>query len=235
MNVVVAAHAGHPAGVHLSGTRRAERVYRTLVDNAQEAGRRLGVRHRAAGEPEASETADSLIRYAESGRAGDWTLRSALVRLAQPEPVRAGAVLELIRRCDGAIAPFTRRLEAAMTQTDPRIDLATLVGNRWSPSSGQLDIRVADLARLAWREPEVFPALLEGYREEVDLHDDEVAALPYLEAAIVLDDLAVTLTDWAAAGSRQPPPCELVDARCTEAFELLEALGVAREQRPSRR
>lgn len=52
-----------------------------------------------------------LVDYAESPRVDDWTLRSALVRLAQPEPVRAGAVLELIRRTDAALAPHRRRLE----------------------------------------------------------------------------------------------------------------------------
>jgi len=31
-----------------------------------------------------------LVDYAESSRDGDWTLRSALVRFAQPEPTRAG-------------------------------------------------------------------------------------------------------------------------------------------------
>lgn len=44
-----------------------------------------------------------IIDYAEAERVGGWTLRSALVRFAQPEPVRASAVLELVRRTDGAL------------------------------------------------------------------------------------------------------------------------------------
>ena len=61
--------------------------------------------------------------YADVARDGDWTLRSALVRFAQPEPVRAGVVLELVRRTDGALkrageagaeelAPVVAELEA---------------------------------------------------------------------------------------------------------------------------
>ena len=49
-----------------------------------------------------------LADYAERARVGDWSLRSALVRYAQPQPRRAGAVLELVRRTDGALKPFTR-------------------------------------------------------------------------------------------------------------------------------
>lgn len=52
-----------------------------------------------------------LLAYAEAPRQGDWSLRSALVRYAQPEPQRASAVLELIRRTDGALHPHARRLE----------------------------------------------------------------------------------------------------------------------------
>jgi len=45
----------------------------------------------------------SLLGFADAPRDQDWTLRSALVRFAQPEPTRAGAVLELVRRTDGAL------------------------------------------------------------------------------------------------------------------------------------
>lgn len=54
---------------------------------------------------------DAIIDYAERARIGDWTLRSALVRYAQPEPARASAVLELIRRTDGALKTHARAIE----------------------------------------------------------------------------------------------------------------------------
>ncbi|MFP5320565.1 MAG: hypothetical protein ACLGIC_01825 [Acidimicrobiia bacterium] len=43
------------------------------------------------------------VGFADAPRDRDWSLRSALVRFAQPEPTRAGAVLELVRRTDGAL------------------------------------------------------------------------------------------------------------------------------------
>lgn len=38
-------------------------------------------------------------------------MRAALVRYAQPEPLRASAVLELIRRIDAALHPYARDIE----------------------------------------------------------------------------------------------------------------------------
>lgn len=61
--------------------------------------------------PLTPEQARRLAAYAERPRVGDWSLRSALVRFAQPEPVAASAVLELVRRLDSTLAPYARRLE----------------------------------------------------------------------------------------------------------------------------
>lgn len=54
----------------------------------------------------------SLLDFAERPRAGDWSLRSALTRYAQPEPERVSAVLALVRRIDTALkalAPVLQR------------------------------------------------------------------------------------------------------------------------------
>lgn len=71
-----------------------------------------------------------VIEYAERPRVDDWSLRAALVRYAQPEPARAGAVLELVRRTDGALKPYHRLLERSpeLAAVDPDDDgsLATL-------------------------------------------------------------------------------------------------------------
>lgn len=65
----------------------------------------------------------AVLDYGESPREGGWSLRSALVRYAQPEPLRASAVLELVRRTDGALHPFrTRR-----ATTPGAADLTTLL------------------------------------------------------------------------------------------------------------
>lgn len=52
-----------------------------------------------------------LVDYAERPRHGDWSLRSALVRYAQPEPVRVSQVLELVRRVDAALGANAKVLQ----------------------------------------------------------------------------------------------------------------------------
>ena len=182
-------------------------AYRAAVADRREAGRQLARQHED-GTADAADDAGAvapLVHYAETTRKGDWSLRSALVRLAQPEPVRAGAVLELVRRCDASLSPFGSRLE---------------------------NHRVSELAKLRHDDGEHFAELLEGYQAESPLSDEEVAALPYLGVALTLEELAVVLSDWAAAGAADPPPCENVDVLCATAFERLEALGVPREEQP---
>ena len=52
----------------------------------------------------------SLVAYAERSRVGDWSLRSALCRYAQPQPVRVSAVLELVRRIEFSLHKLQGRL-----------------------------------------------------------------------------------------------------------------------------
>jgi hypothetical protein len=52
-----------------------------------------------------------LVDFAERPRAREWSLRSALVRYAQPEPQRVNDVLELVRRVDAALAKHAAELE----------------------------------------------------------------------------------------------------------------------------
>jgi hypothetical protein len=53
----------------------------------------------------------SLIDFAERARVGDWSLRSALVRYAQPEPERVSSLLEQVRRIEFALHPLAKVLE----------------------------------------------------------------------------------------------------------------------------
>ena len=59
--------------------------------------------------PEPPELA-RLLDFAERSRAGDWSLRSSLVRYAQSQPVRVSQVLELVRRIEAALHPHARLL-----------------------------------------------------------------------------------------------------------------------------
>ena len=52
-----------------------------------------------------------LIDFAERSRVGDWSLRSALCRYAQPQPQRVSTVLDLVRRIDFALHPHAKRLD----------------------------------------------------------------------------------------------------------------------------
>jgi len=52
-----------------------------------------------------------LLDAAERPRAGNWSLRAALTRYAQPQPQRASDVIELLRRAEAALKPHQRRLE----------------------------------------------------------------------------------------------------------------------------
>lgn len=51
-----------------------------------------------------------LVDYAERGRAGDWSLRSALVRYAESQPQQVSDVLELVRRIEAALRPHAKLL-----------------------------------------------------------------------------------------------------------------------------
>lgn len=52
----------------------------------------------------------ALVDLAERPRATGWSLRAALVRYAQPEPVRSGEILELVRRIDQALKGHAKLL-----------------------------------------------------------------------------------------------------------------------------
>lgn len=178
-----------------------------------------------------------LVQYAESARVGDWSLRSALVRYAQPEPARASAVLELVRRTDGALKPLVRALEQAETATDPELSPASFGSGAQGLLTSdrvRIDARAADLARVALRAPDQVDRVLGEYDAVSPLSDAERTAIPLLAVAVELDALGDVLASWAHDRSR-PRPDDEVDAIARRAFGMLASLGVEREHRPPRR
>lgn len=172
-----------------------------------------------------------LVDYAESGRSGDWTLRSALVRFAQPEPTRAGSVLELIRRTDGALKPHRRRLESVSAPSHPDLGEDLVIAADGVPSIRSdarrvLDAPVADLARAAHRLDDG-DAIVAAYVAVAGDHPS-FEAIPLLAVALELDAIAEALVPWART-HEGPPPVEAVDERTAVAFERLGVLGVPRE------
>lgn len=172
-----------------------------------------------------------LVDFAESSRTGDWSLRSALVRFAQPEPTRAGAVLELVRRTDGALKPHRRRLESASVPTHPDLGPTLLVaaggGVALDPGARRvLDAPAADLARASLRLPDG-DAVVAAYVAAAG-DDPTHEAVPLLAVALELDAVAEVLVAWALV-HHGPPPVGEVDERAAAAFARLAELGVPRE------
>ncbi len=52
-----------------------------------------------------------LIDFAERPRVGDWSLRAALTRYAQPQPQRVSDVLDLVRRIEFALGSYRQAIE----------------------------------------------------------------------------------------------------------------------------
>lgn len=52
-----------------------------------------------------------LIDFAERPRTHDWSLRSALVRYAQPQPERVNGILDLVRRIEWALGQHGKLIE----------------------------------------------------------------------------------------------------------------------------
>ena len=62
-----------------------------------------------------------LLDVAERSRVGDWSLRSALVRYAQGEPVRVNRVLDVVRRLDAGLKPHVKALERDPESADEQV------------------------------------------------------------------------------------------------------------------
>ena len=193
-------------------------------------GQRLAERHAGttdAGQPPELDEVHSLLNYSEAPYDGDWTLRSSLMRLAQPNPARVGQVLDLTRRLDAPLHHVRRILERHV-----------VVADRWLTPSGLEDlpllplgdIRTADLARLvaAGCDPS---DLLAGYEESQELEHEERLAVPLLAVAVQIEDLAKTLSGWALVGPANPP-LDAVDRFVETVGPRLDELGVPEETGP---
>ncbi|MEZ5409612.1 MAG: hypothetical protein R2761_16405 [Acidimicrobiales bacterium] len=198
------------------------------------AARALAERHR---EPAPPQPERSILNLAESPRDDDWSLRAALVRLAQPEPVRAGAVLEIVRRCQGGLAPLARALERHTVWSEPGLgpgSVTEAAAGGWTLADDgdrRPDIRLADLARLAGGDPAALDVVAGSYGAVAPLDPEEVAALGLVAVAVAIDGLAGELARWAVT-AEGPPPLAAVDHLCRRLAPELDRLGVPREIRP---
>ena len=192
--------------------------------DAVDAGRRLAERH--SGQDEV-DPVRSLLNYAEEPHDGDWTLRSALVRLAQPDPARVGSLLELMRRLDAPLHHVARHLQRHAVTCD-----GALAADRLDrpPGDPHPDARTADLARLVAAGLPV-DDVVRGYDSVAPLDREERLAVPLLAVAVRFGQLARRLAAWASAGPADPPVSE-VDAVIAEVSARLDELGVPVETGP---
>ena len=199
--------------------------------DAVETGRSLAARHLERPAPPYDEHR-SLLNYAESPRVGDWTLRSSLVRLAQPDPVRVGDLLSAMRRLDAPLHHVARTLQRQVAACDPSLDPAGFdpTSRHTGPVEEIGDVRTADLARLVAAGVEG-PALIAGYEELAPLDEAERMAVPLLEIAVRFEALSEVLAAWADVGPGSPP-LEAVDEARTWAWARMDELGVPIETGP---
>ncbi|MFT7648552.1 MAG: hypothetical protein ACI8Y4_003304 [Candidatus Poriferisodalaceae bacterium] len=200
---------------------------------AEELGTRLAERHRdlahpLLADPVLADPVQSLLNHAERSRVGDWSTRSALMRLAQPEPVRVSRVLESVRRCDGALHPMVRALIAHTVTCDRGLTPDTI---DQSPSVAYVDGRITDLARLVAFRPDDADLIIESYRSLIPLTEEECFAVPLLMVAVELDRLGDIVAAWANHFDFDPP-VELVDEIAASTRAALDDLGIDRETGP---
>ncbi len=113
-------------------------------------GRELASRHGT--EPVEVDETLTLLQVAESPRIDDWTLRSALVRFAQPQPELSGAILESVRRTQAALDPVARELLRHGAVTDRGLAVAG-DGGLAAPTVLPLRPRITDLLRCTSSAP----------------------------------------------------------------------------------
>ncbi|MFV0259710.1 MAG: hypothetical protein ACK5PP_14835 [Acidimicrobiales bacterium] len=207
------------------------------------AAQALASRHLERG-PRRPDGDRSRFAYAERPRPehAGWGLRSALVRLAQPEPQWAARVLTVVRRVDATVGPLRRPLDRHTVLLDDATDPV-------------VDARVVDLGRLAttldptWSvravpavvDPIVVDDVVTGYAAGLaagdgePLEPEEITALPVVVVCLALDHLADTVAAWAVTAPG-PAPLDLIEVVCDGAWAALDACGAPTEaDRPRRR
>jgi hypothetical protein len=130
-----------------------------------------------------------VVDFAERSRVGDWSLRSALVRYAEGEPVRVSQVIEQVRRLETALHALRKRLE----HHGPQL---------WAAVEGQPadvdEAKVVDLLRAAIELDRLGDTLATWAEDRAGRRPDDDVDRVTAEVARRLDDLGLP--------REEPPP-----------------------------
>jgi hypothetical protein len=129
-----------------------------------------------------------LVDFAERPRTRDWSLRSALVRYAQPEPQRVNDLLELVRRVDAALGK-----SAALLDRD-----GPAFWNAVDHDGAEPDAYVAGVLRAA-RELDGLADVLAGWAV------DRAGERPNADVDRVVADVARRLDELGVPREERPP------------------------------
>lgn len=133
------------------------------------------------------------VDYAERSRAGDWTLRSSLVRYAESQPVRVSQVLELVRRLDAALHAHAK----VLAKQGPAVWAAVDGGG--APSA-DVDPRLVGLLRVAGELDQLAEVMVAWALDRHGARPDAVVDATVASVSTELDGLGV------AREERQGPP-----------------------------
>lgn len=137
-----------------------------------------------------------VLDFAERPRAHDWSLRAALCRYAQPQPVRVSTVLDLIRRIEFALAPHMKAVELDGPAHWRTIEI--------EGAEDGVDPLVAGLLRAMVELDRLGDVLAEWAVDRVGERPDDAVDAVTADVERRLADLGVPHEDQSARRTRRP-------------------------------
>ena len=123
-----------------------------------------------------------VVDFAERSRVGDWSLRSALVRYAEGQPIRVRELLEQVRRTETAFHALGKLLE----KRGPELWAAVDAGE-----ADAADARTVDLLRAAIELDRLGDTLAAWADDRSGTRPDDTVDAVTSEVAQRLDDLGL--------------------------------------------
>jgi hypothetical protein len=124
----------------------------------------------------------SVVDFAERSRVGDWSLRSALVRYAEGQPVRVSNLLEQVRRTETAFHALGKVLEKRGAELWAAAD-----GGEVAPD----DEKVVELVRAAIELDRLGDALAAWADDRAGSRPDDIVDAVTADVERRLDDLGL--------------------------------------------